>query len=58
MLKLMDECAGIVARKHCKTNVVTVSMDATNFHSPVTRGIATGHSLYVYVIMRQLSHWT
>lgn len=37
-LKLMDECAGIVAAKHCRTNVVTACMDATNFYSMIRRG--------------------
>ncbi|XP_013411440.1 cytosolic acyl coenzyme A thioester hydrolase isoform X2 [Lingula anatina] len=38
IMKLMDECAGLVAVKHCKTNVVTASMDATNFHQKVKKG--------------------
>ena len=31
-MKWMDECAGLVAAKHCKSPLVTLSMDATNFH--------------------------
>jgi len=38
LMKLMDECAGIVAAKHCRTNVVTISLDAINFISPVLNG--------------------
>jgi len=38
LMKLMDECAGIVAAKHCRTNVVTISLDATNFISPIVNG--------------------
>ena len=38
LMKLMDECAGIVAAKHCRTNVVTISLDAVNFISPVVNG--------------------
>ena len=38
LMKLMDECAGIVAAKHCRTNVVTISLDAVNFLSPVVNG--------------------
>ncbi|XP_065898173.1 cytosolic acyl coenzyme A thioester hydrolase-like isoform X2 [Dysidea avara] len=38
LMKLMDECAGIVAARHCRTNVVTISLDATNFISPVVNG--------------------
>lgn len=38
LMKLMDECAGIVAARHCRTNVVTISLDAVNFISPVVNG--------------------
>uniref|UniRef100_UPI00358E592D cytosolic acyl coenzyme A thioester hydrolase isoform X1 n=2 Tax=Myxine glutinosa TaxID=7769 RepID=UPI00358E592D len=31
-MKLMDEVAGIVAVRHCKSNVVTACVDAMNFH--------------------------
>ncbi|KAJ7370309.1 Cytosolic acyl coenzyme A thioester hydrolase [Desmophyllum pertusum] len=34
-MKLMDELAGIVAFRHCKSNVVTASIDAIDFHAPV-----------------------
>lgn len=37
-MKMMDEVAGIVAFRHCKTNVVTASIDAIDFHSPVKLG--------------------
>jgi len=37
-MKLMDEVAGITAFKHCKTAVVTASMDAVNFHQAIPRG--------------------
>lgn len=37
-MKMMDEVAGICAARHCHTNVVTASMDATNFHKPITKG--------------------
>ncbi|XP_071945946.1 cytosolic acyl coenzyme A thioester hydrolase-like [Antedon mediterranea] len=37
-MKLMDEVAGCVAARHCRTNVVTASMDATNFHKRVKLG--------------------
>ncbi|KAM3872415.1 cytosolic acyl coenzyme A thioester hydrolase [Diretmus argenteus] len=37
-MKLMDEVAGIVAARHCNTNVVTASMDATNFHRKIKIG--------------------
>ena len=38
LLKLMDECAGIAAAKHCNTTVVTASLDATNFLEKVKLG--------------------
>ncbi|PFX14919.1 cytosolic acyl coenzyme A thioester hydrolase-like [Stylophora pistillata] len=37
-MKMMDEVAGIVAFRHCKTNVVTASIDAIDFHAPVKLG--------------------
>lgn len=37
-MKLMDEVAGIVAVRHCKTNVVTASVDAINFHRKIKKG--------------------
>ncbi|XP_058245725.1 cytosolic acyl coenzyme A thioester hydrolase isoform X1 [Hemibagrus wyckioides] len=37
-MKLMDEVAGIVASRHCKTNVVTASVDAINFHRKIKKG--------------------
>ncbi|XP_071331854.1 cytosolic acyl coenzyme A thioester hydrolase isoform X3 [Trachinotus anak] len=37
-MKLMDEVAGIVAARHCSTNVVTASVDAINFHRKIKKG--------------------
>ncbi|XP_024904303.1 cytosolic acyl coenzyme A thioester hydrolase [Pteropus alecto] len=37
-MKLMDDVAGIVAARHCKTNVVTASVDAINFHDKIKKG--------------------
>ncbi|XP_046727473.1 cytosolic acyl coenzyme A thioester hydrolase isoform X3 [Silurus meridionalis] len=37
-MKLMDEVAGIVAARHCKTNIVTASVDAINFHRKINKG--------------------
>lgn len=37
-MKLMDEVAGLVAANHCRTNVVTVSVDAINFHRTIKLG--------------------
>nr|XP_040143781.1 cytosolic acyl coenzyme A thioester hydrolase isoform X5 [Ictidomys tridecemlineatus] len=40
-MKLMDEVAGIVAARHCKTNIVTASVDAINFHDKIRKELAT-----------------
>ncbi len=37
-MKLMDEVAGIVAARHCKTNIVTAFVDAINFHRKIEKG--------------------
>lgn len=37
-MKLMDEVAGIVATRHCNTNIVTASVDAINFHRKIKKG--------------------
>ena len=41
-MKLMDEVAGIVAARHCKTNIVTASVDAINFHEKIKKGSGGG----------------
>ena len=38
IMKLIDTAAGIAARRHCRTNVVTASMDRLDFHKPVFVG--------------------
>ncbi len=38
IMKLIDTAAGIVAMRHCRTNVVTASMDRLDFHEPVFIG--------------------
>lgn len=37
-MKLMDEVAGIVAARHCNTNVVTIAVDAIDFHRKIKKG--------------------
>lgn len=37
-MKLMDEVAGIVAARHCNTNIVTAAVDAINFHRKIKNG--------------------
>jgi acyl-CoA hydrolase len=38
IMKLIDTAAGISALRHCRTNVVTASMDRLDFHEPVFVG--------------------
>jgi acyl-CoA hydrolase len=38
IMKLMDEIAGTVAARHCRTNVVTASIDRMDFFHPVYIG--------------------
>jgi acyl-CoA hydrolase len=38
IMKLIDTAAGIAAHRHCRTNVVTASMDRLHFHQPVFVG--------------------
>lgn len=38
IMKLMDEVAGSVAARHCRTNVVTASVDRMDFFKPVFIG--------------------
>lgn len=38
IMKLVDNAAGIVATRHCRSNVVTASFDCMNFLSPVRNG--------------------
>ncbi len=38
IMKLVDNAAFVVASRHCRRNVVTVSMDSMSFHSPVYLG--------------------
>ncbi|XP_029363283.1 cytosolic acyl coenzyme A thioester hydrolase isoform X1 [Echeneis naucrates] len=37
-MKLMDDVAGIVATRHCQTNVVTASVGPINFHRKISKG--------------------
>jgi uncharacterized protein (TIGR00369 family) len=38
VLKLCDECGGIVAMRHARRPVVTVTVDSVTFHRPVELG--------------------
>ncbi|XP_034029065.1 cytosolic acyl coenzyme A thioester hydrolase [Thalassophryne amazonica] len=37
-MNLMDKVAGIVAARHCNTNIVTAAVDAINFHRKIKKG--------------------
>jgi len=48
-MKKMDTVAGIVAFRHCKTNVVTASIEAVDFHHKVRNGLVmtiTGRAIF------------
>lgn len=50
IMKLIDTAAGIAAHRHCRTNVVTASMDRLDFHEPVFVGeLVTLHASINYV---------
>ena len=38
LMRLMDNCAGVTAARHCKTNVVTASLGAIDFRLPILKG--------------------
>jgi len=38
VVKIIDEAAGVVASRHCRSNVVTASIDSMDFHTPVLVG--------------------
>ena len=38
ILKLCDECGGIIASRHSRRPAVTVTVDSVNFHKPVLLG--------------------
>lgn len=46
-MKLMDEVAGIVAARHCKTNIVTASVDAINFHEKIKKGTPPSYTAQI-----------
>lgn len=50
VLKLCDECAGIIAARHSRRPCVTITVDSVTFHRPVPLGhliIAHGRITYV-----------
>lgn len=50
VLKLCDECGGIVARRHSRRPAVTVTVDSVTFHHPVFVGqLLLVHGRLTYV---------
>ncbi len=50
VLKLCDECGGIVARRHSRRPAATVSVDSVSFHHPVRVGqLLLVHGRLAYV---------
>jgi acyl-CoA hydrolase len=50
VLKLCDECGGIVARRHARRPTVTVTVDSVTFHKPVLVGqLLLVHGAITYV---------
>lgn len=50
VLKLCDECGGIIAARHARRPAVTVTVDSVNFHRPVLLGrllLVHGHITWV-----------
>ncbi len=50
VLKLCDECGGIIAARHARRPCVTVTVDSVTFHHPVHLGrllLVHGHITYV-----------
>ncbi|MCB0098587.1 MAG: acyl-CoA thioesterase [Caldilineaceae bacterium] len=50
ILKLCDECGGIIAARHARRPCVTVTIDSVNFHRPVYVGqLLSVHGQVTYV---------
>lgn len=50
IMKIMDTAAGVVGKKHARTNVVTARVDELEFHSPIFIGeLLTCKAHLVYV---------
>lgn len=50
VLKLCDECGGIVAARHSRRPVVTVTVDSVTFHQPIELGrLLMVHGRITYV---------
>lgn len=50
IMKMMDSAAGVVARRHSRSNVVTARVDELEFHLPVHIGnVVTCHGKLTFV---------
>eukprot|EP00161_Ancyromonas_sigmoides_P010076 TRINITY_DN2510_c0_g1_i3.p2 TRINITY_DN2510_c0_g1~~TRINITY_DN2510_c0_g1_i3.p2 ORF type:complete len:221 (-),score=78.84 TRINITY_DN2510_c0_g1_i3:399-1061(-) len=55
ILKLIDNCAGIAAFRHTRTNVVTASIEDTNLVAPVVVGnLVTARATVVFTSSRSI----
>nr|KAF6503660.1 acyl-CoA thioesterase 7 [Rousettus aegyptiacus] len=52
-MKLMDDVAGIVATRHCKTNVVTASVDANPVLTNTPKRYRAASAFFTYVSLSQ-----
>jgi len=55
IMKMMDNTAYVVARKHARTNIVTARVDALEFHKPILVGqLVTCRAHLVFVGKRSM----
>merc|ERR1712227_693662 len=55
ILKLMDECAGIVSMRHCRATTVTVNASALNFTERLSKpGLLSAHGVATFTSNRSL----
>lgn len=52
LMKRIDECAAISARRHCRASVVTASNDGVHFHRPIQRNDIVRLESYVCSVGR------
>ena len=52
LMKRIDECAAISARRHCRATVVTASNDGVHFHRPIQRNDIVRLESYVCSVGR------
>jgi len=52
VMALIDKAAAIVALRHCRTQVVTVSVDRLIFHSPIRLGSIVALEARIHAVFR------